>query len=75
MEKGENEKERELIKEMEILGIGYQWGGYKRIEIEVKIGERKVQKKDYEGEVIRIKIGMEEVKEIIEDIERGFDEI
>jgi cystathionine beta-lyase len=55
---------------LEIFGLGYSWGGYESLAVNVFLGDRTVRK-EYEGPVIRLQIGLEDVEDLKEDILRG----
>ena len=56
---------------LEIFGLGYSWGGYESLAVHVWLGDRTVARADYEGAVIRLQIGLENVEDIKADIARG----
>ncbi|MEO3387667.1 cystathionine beta-lyase [Mesorhizobium sp. CAU 1741] len=56
---------------LEIFGLGYSWGGYESLAVLVWLGDRTVAKADYEGPVLRLQIGLENVEDIKADIARG----
>ena len=56
---------------LEVFGLGYSWGGYESLAVHVWLGDRTVAKADYEGPVLRLQIGLENVEDIKADIERG----
>jgi cystathionine beta-lyase len=55
----------------EIFGLGYSWGGYESLAVPVFLGDRTIAKGPYEGPVIRLQIGLEDVADLKADIERG----
>jgi len=55
---------------LEIFGLGYSWGGYESLAVAVFLGDRAL-KKAYEGPVIRLQIGLEDVDDLKADISRG----
>ncbi len=55
---------------LEIFGLGYSWGGYESLAVPVFLGDRVVEKK-YEGPILRLQIGLEDVEDLKEDIARG----
>jgi cystathionine beta-lyase len=57
---------------LEIFGLGYSWGGYESLAVNVFLGDRTVRK-EYEGPVIRLQIGLEDVEDLKEDILRGLE--
>lgn len=56
---------------LEIFGLGYSWGGYESLAVPVFLGDRVVAKGPYEGPVIRLQIGLEDVEDLKADILRG----
>lgn len=56
---------------LEIFGLGYSWGGYESLAVPVFIGDRIVTKGPYEGPLIRLQIGLEDVADLMADIEKG----
>ncbi|MEF2073647.1 cystathionine beta-lyase [Consotaella aegiceratis] len=58
---------------LEIFGLGYSWGGFESLAVEVDLSDRKVAKAPQEGAVIRLQIGLEDVTDLQADIERGLD--
>ncbi|EEY08629.1 cystathionine beta-lyase [Brucella pinnipedialis M163/99/10] len=70
--KGGHAQASAFLNALEIFGLGYSWGGYQSLALEVKLGDRTVSKNDYAGPVIRLQIGLEDVPDLIADLERGF---
>ncbi|EFH34618.1 cystathionine beta-lyase [Brucella abortus bv. 5 str. B3196] len=70
--KGGHAQASAFLNALEIFGLGYSWGGYQSLALEVKLGDRTVSKNDYAGAVIRLQIGLEDVPDLIADLERGF---
>jgi len=56
---------------LEIFGLGYSWGGYESLAVHVYLGDRTIAKGPYEGPLIRLQIGLEDVEDIKNDIARG----
>lgn len=54
-----------------IFGLGYSWGGFECLAVHVTLADRRVAKGPQEGPVLRLQIGLEDVKDIKADIERG----
>jgi cystathionine beta-lyase len=68
---GGGEKEAHaFLDALDIFGLGYSWGGYESLAVPVFLGDRTVKKK-YEGPVIRLQIGLEDVEDLKADISRG----
>jgi cystathionine beta-lyase len=54
-----------------IFGLGYSWGGYESLAVPVFLGDRVVAAGPYEGPLIRLQIGLENIEDIKEDLARG----
>ncbi len=54
-----------------IFGLGYSWGGFECLALHVDLSDRRISKAPTEGPVLRLQIGLEDVKDIKIDIERG----
>ena len=70
--KGGGEREAHAFLDgLEIFGLGYSWGGYESLAVNVFLGDRTIAKGDYAGPVIRLQIGLEDVEDLKADIARG----
>ena len=56
---------------LRIFGLGYSWGGYESLAVPVFIGDRVVSKGPYDGPLIRLQIGLEDVEDLKTDISAG----
>jgi cystathionine beta-lyase len=56
---------------LQIFGLGYSWGGYESLAVPVFLGDRVIAKGPYEGPVIRLQIGLEDIEDLKTDILRG----
>ena len=56
---------------LEIFGLGYSWGGYESLAVPVFLGDRVITKGPYEGALIRLQIGLEDVADLKADLEKG----
>ena len=56
---------------LEIFGLGYSWGGYESLAVPVFLGDRVIAKGPYEGPLIRLQIGLEDVGDLKADLEKG----
>ena len=54
-----------------IFGLGYSWGGYESLAVNVFLGDRVVAKGPYDGPLIRLQIGLEDVEDLKADLEEG----
>lgn len=65
-------KANAFLNALKLFGLGYSWGGYESLAVPVGLKDRVICKGPTEGPVIRLQIGLEDVKDIIADLERGF---
>jgi cystathionine beta-lyase len=56
---------------LRIFGLGYSWGGYESLAVHVSLADRVVAKGPYEGPIIRLQIGLENVEDLKADIATG----
>lgn len=60
-----------FLNALKLFGLGYSWGGYESLAVLVWLGDRTVAKSQYDGPIIRLQIGLEDVADLKADIERG----
>lgn len=68
---GGKEKAHAFLDALSIFGLGFSWGGYESLAVHVGLGDRTVGANAYEGPVIRLQIGLEDVADLKADIEAG----
>ncbi|MDR7223263.1 cystathionine beta-lyase [Aminobacter aminovorans] len=68
---GGTPKAHAFLDALEIFGLGYSWGGYESLAVQVSLADRKVANGPYEGPIIRLQIGLEDVTDLKEDIAAG----
>jgi cystathionine beta-lyase len=68
---GGAKKAHAFLDALKIFGLGYSWGGYECLAVHVWLGDRTVAKGDYEGPVLRLQIGLEDVEDIQADLARA----
>ncbi len=54
-----------------IFGLGHSWGGYESLAALVSLKDRTIAKGTYEGPLVRLQIGLEDVDDLKEDILKG----
>ncbi|MDQ6434395.1 cystathionine beta-lyase [Mesorhizobium sp. LHD-90] len=54
-----------------IFGLGYSWGGFESLAVPVNISDRIIARGPYEGPVLRLQIGLEDVQDLKTDLARG----
>jgi len=64
-------KARAFLNALKIFGLGASWGGYESLAQQAKLDARTVAKGPYEGAVIRLQIGLENVEDLMEDLALG----
>jgi cystathionine beta-lyase len=58
---------------LQLFGLGYSWGGFQSLALQVNLDERRVLRLPCEGPIIRLQIGLEDVADLRADLARGFD--
>jgi cystathionine beta-lyase len=68
---GGEKQQLAFLDALEIFGLGYSWGGYESLAVPVYLGDRTIASEPYEGTLLRLQIGLEDVDDLKADIERG----
>jgi cystathionine beta-lyase len=68
---GGQKQQHAFLDALKIFGLGYSWGGYESLAVPVSIGDRTIAKGPYEGPLIRLQIGLEDVKDLKADLSRA----
>jgi len=68
---GDTAQSHAFLDALEIFGLGASWGGFECLAVPVSLRDRTIAKGPYEGPVIRLQIGLEDVADIKADLERG----
>ncbi|TIO07585.1 cystathionine beta-lyase [Mesorhizobium sp.] len=68
---GGQKQQHAFLDALEIFGLGYSWGGYESLAVPVFLGDRVVAKGPYDGPLIRLQIGLEDVDDLKADLSRG----
>jgi len=64
-----SKKASAFIDALEIFGIGYSWGGYRSLAVQVNLDDRVTVKTNHRGSIIRLQIGLEDVTDLLVDLE------
>jgi cystathionine beta-lyase len=56
-----------------IFGLGHSWGGYESLAALVSLSDRTIAKGPYEGPLVRLQIGLEDVEDLKGDLMRGLE--
>ena len=70
---GGDEKAHAFLNALEVFGIGASWGGFESLALQAGLAARKIAVGPYEGPVIRLHIGLEDVDDLKDDIRRGLE--
>ena len=68
---GGQKQQHAFLDALKIFGLGYSWGGYESLAVPVWLGDRVVAKGPYDGPLIRLQIGLEDVEDLKADLTRG----
>lgn len=68
---GGQKQQHAFLDALGIFGLGYSWGGYESLAVPVFLGDRTVAKGPYDGPLIRLQIGLEDVDDLRADLARG----
>jgi cystathionine beta-lyase len=61
-----------MLDEMELFGMGYSWGGYESLIIPQDLkGNRTVTPSEFEGALLRIHVGLEDLDDLRADLDAG----
>ncbi len=70
--KGEERNARAFLDTLSLFGLGYSWGGFESLAVLSELKESRTVRPWADAPVIRLQIGLEDVADLIEDLERGF---
>ncbi|TIT80351.1 MAG: cystathionine beta-lyase [Mesorhizobium sp.] len=70
---GGQKAQHAFLDALTIFGLGYSWGGYESLAVPVFLGDRTIAKGSYQGPLIRLQIGLEDVEDLKADILRGLE--
>ena len=71
LEGGGKQEQLAFLDGLQIFGLGYSWGGYESLAVPVVLTDRVVDKSVYEGPLVRLQIGLEDVEDLKGDLARG----
>ncbi|EIM30006.1 cystathionine beta-lyase (plasmid) [Microvirga lotononidis] len=66
-------KAQAFLDGLSLFGLGYSWGGFQSLALQVGLDERRILRAPDDGPVIRLQIGLEDVADLKTDLVRGFD--
>ncbi|KAJ8135907.1 hypothetical protein OY671_010879, partial [Metschnikowia pulcherrima] len=68
---GETKQARAFLNALDIFALGYSWGGYESLALQVNSSDRVSTGKHYKGPLIRSQVGLEDTKDLIADSEKA----
>ncbi len=70
---GDVARRTRFIEALELFGIGYSWGGYESLVTPVDLAATRPQTCRHEaGQLVRLQIGLEDVRDLIDDLTQAF---
>ncbi len=63
---------KRFMNALELFGIGASWGGFESLAVLAELERSRTVRPWTDGPVIRLHIGLEDVADVIDDLERGF---
>jgi len=60
---------------LRLIGRGYSWGGYESLAVIVDLSDRIISKKLDDGILIRLQIGLEDIEDLKDDIQKALDTV
>ncbi|RDJ11222.1 cystathionine beta-lyase [Rhizobium grahamii] len=72
-EESARRKSHAFLDGLTLFGLGYSWGGFQSLALEVDLSDRTVLAKSYGGPLIRLQVGLEDVNDLINDLKRAFE--
>ncbi|MGQ4273000.1 cystathionine beta-lyase [Terrihabitans sp. B22-R8] len=67
----DNARIRGFLDELKLFGMGYSWGGFESLIIPFDTSKERSLPSPFEGQTLRIHIGLEEVDDLIADLDAG----
>lgn len=71
MDGGGEQQAHAFLNALELFGLGYSWGGYESLAVHVNLSDRVLTGGGYEGPILRLQIGLEDVDDLKADIAKG----
>ena len=69
---GDMRHAKAFLDALTLFGMGASWGGFESLAVPSELGYARSVKPWTEGPVIRLHIGLEDVVDLTDDLERGF---
>ena len=69
---GDQRQADAFLNALRLFGLGYSWGGFESLAAPGELEHCRTVRPWTEGPTIRLQIGLEDVADLTEDLERGF---
>ena len=69
---GDERHAKAFLNALRLFGLGYSWGGFESLAVMSELAHTRTVRPWTEGPVIRLQVGLEDVADLQEDLERGF---
>lgn len=69
---GEERHAKVFLNALKLFGLGYSWGGFESLAVLSELTRYRTVRRWTEGPMIRLQIGLEDTRDLIDDLERGF---
>lgn len=70
--RGEERHAKAFLNALKLFGLGFSWGGFESLAVLSELKLSRTARPWTAGPVIRLHVGLEDVADLIEDLERGF---
>jgi cystathionine beta-lyase len=70
--KAEEHHAKAFLDALRLIGLGYSWGGFESLAVLGELEHARTARPWTEGPVIRLHVGLEDVRDIVADLEGGF---
>jgi cystathionine beta-lyase len=70
--KSEERQAKAFLDALQLFGLGFSWGGFESLAVLGEFEHYRTVRPWSEGPAIRLQIGLEDVRDLIADLERGF---
>ncbi len=64
-------KAHAFLNALSLFGLGYSWGGFTSLALAVELDSGRLLQAPEGGPLIRLQVGLEDISDLIEDLERG----
>jgi cystathionine beta-lyase len=69
---GDERHAKAFLNALKLFGLGFSWGGFESLAVMSELAQTRTVRPWTEGPVIRLQVGLEDVADLQEDLERGF---